>query len=201
MNENLSIKSTKNINRLFVLDQESSFIVKEGISKKDKIICTAREFNEFIQSPFSIKNVIILAELDWDRPLSTFHGYEIAKELFHCSNREIPFNLLFVSTLSRNLLYDLIRDKNRIFVQKFHHRQINDDFDLNHIKIGNISRNKFNYLKNYCLLESGILDRLEHDVRRMLGNPDENELNKLIENVEANEDVLTPKVIELAEYK
>src|SRR6185295_12265361 len=61
--------------------------------------------------------------------------------------------------------------------------------------IPQISARKFDYLKNYCLLESGILDRLEHDVRNLIGNIDEEKIKKVIEDLIANTEILTPEII------
>lgn len=187
------------IETLVILDEETTFLSKNLDKKKFKVITSASELHELLDNYFQAKNIVILVELDWGNPISQFHGYQIAKELMNSPNRLSNFNLLFISTLNREAIFKIFKSKNRIFIQKFKHEHITNDFDLNTVIVPQISAKKFDYLKNYCLLESGILDRLEHDVRNLLGNTDEEKFQKTIEEIKANGDILTPEIISQTE--
>lgn len=185
-----------NIDFLFILDEETKFLALNSDKKKCRDITSPSQFNELISNGFQVKNVIIFVELNWGNPISQFYGYKIAKELIeNSSNRLSNFNLLFISTLRRETIYKILKDKNRIFTQKFKHKFLSGDFDLNKVVIPDISSKKFDYLKNYCLLRSGILDRLEHDVKNLLNNIDLAKLQKAIDEIQVNKDILTPEII------
>ncbi len=184
---------------LFILDEETIFLTSNLKIKKSIILKSRDEFDAFINKSFEVKNIIILVELGWDNSVSQFHGYQVTKELMNSCNRKSNFNLLFISTLKREAIYETLRNKNRIFTQKFKHELITKDFDLNKANVPIISTKKFDYLKNYCLLESGVIDRLEHDIRNLLGNPDEARLKKVIEEIKANKDILSTEIIDITE--
>lgn len=180
---------------IFILDEETKFL-SENLNKKEcKVITSTSEFHDLLNNNFQAKNIIILVELDWGNPISHFHGYQVAKELMNSPKRLSNFNLLFISTLNREVIIKVFKDKNRIFTQKFKHEPITKRFDLYTVFIPPISAKKFDYLKNYCLLESGILDRLEHDIRNLFGNSNEEKFKQTIEEIEANRDILTPEII------
>lgn len=184
---------------LYILDEETKFLADKADKKKSFTITSQSEFNVFISKNFQVKNIVILVELDWGNPISQFHGYQAAKELMNSSNRLSNFNLLFISTLKRETIFQVFKGKNRIFTQKFKHELLTNDFDLNKVVIPRISAKKFDYLKNYCLLESGVLDRLEHDIRNLLSNINEAKLQKAIEEIQANKNILTPEIISFTE--
>jgi len=184
---------------LVVLDKETSFFFENLDRKKIKVIITSSEFDAFLSNNFQVENIIIFVELDWDRPVLQFHGYQVAQALMESTNRLCSFNLLFISTFKRETIFNIFKNKNRIFTQKFKHEILTKEFSLNNIVIPKISSKKFDYLKNYCLLESGVLDRLEHEVRNLLGSNSEAKLIKAIEEIKANKDILTPQIISKTE--
>jgi hypothetical protein len=183
------------IETLFILDKETKFLSDVLDTKKCKVITSLPEFNELLDNHFQAKNIVILVELDWGNPISHFYGYQASKELMNSPNRKSIFNLLFISSLKAETIFRIFKSKNRIFTQKFKHECLTTGFNLNTIVIPEISSKKFDYLKNYCLLESGILDRLEHDIRNLLGNSDVGKIQKTIEEINANSDILTPEII------
>jgi CheY-like chemotaxis protein len=199
VSEKSSIGDGSKINTLFILDEETKFLAPDRDKKKCLVITSLTQFNEFVRNSFKVKNVVILAELNWGVPLSRFYGYQAAKKLMNSRNRLYNFNIMFISVLKRETIYRIFRDKNRIFTQKFKHVLISGDFDLNKLAIPDISPKKFEYLKNYCLLESGILDRLEHDIRKLSVNPDEVKMQKVIEEIKVNRDILTSEIIKISE--
>jgi hypothetical protein len=182
---------------LYLINEDVKPLFDTLDKKKCKIISSESEFEKFIGTNFQLKEVCIQVELDWSEKKEQFYGYEIAKYLINSSNRNASFNLYFISSYKRQELLDLNKNKNRIFTQKFFHSEINTD--LSNIKAPQLSERKFDYLKNYCLLESGILDRLEHDVRRALENLNDQKLKKLIEDIKVNEDILTNDIVKKAE--
>ena len=184
---------------LYILDEETRFLADKADIKKSVIITSQSEFDAFLSKNFQVKNIVILVELDWGNLISQFHGYQVAKELMNSTTRLSNFNLLFISTLKRETIFQIFKGKNRIFTQKFKHELLTNNFDLNKIVVPNNSAKKFDYLKNYCLLESGVLDRLEHHIRNLLGNMDEARIQKVIEEIKANKDILTPEIISCTE--
>lgn len=187
------------VDTILIIDEETKFLSENFDKKNCKIITSSSEFNEFVGNSFQAKIIIILVELDWGNPISQFQGYQLAKGLMNSPNRVSNFNLLFISSLKRETIFKIFKSKNRIFTQKFKHECITNGFDLNKVVIPKISAKKFDYLKNYCLLESGTLDRLEHDIRNLLVNSDEEKFQKTIEEIKANRDILTPEIISLTE--
>ncbi len=179
---------------LYLINEDIKSLFDTLDKKKCKIISSESEFKNFIDANFQIREVCIQVELDWSEKKEQYYGYEIAKNLINSANRNAAFNLHFISSYKRQELLDLNKSKNRIFTQKFFHSEINSD--LTNIKAPQLSERKFDYLKNYCLLESGILDRLEHDVRRALDNLNDQKLKKIVEDLKANGDILTNKIIE-----
>lgn len=175
---------------LFILDEETKFLSDKVDTKKCIIITSQTELDAFLSKNFQVKSIVILVELDWGNPVSQFYGYKIAKELIENSpNRLSNFNLLFISTLSRMILYQIIKDSNSVFVKSFEHTRIDQSFCLKELHVPTISYRKFDYLKKYCLTQSGILDKLEHVLRpnKVLSN---SKIEDLLCQIKANADIV-----------
>ncbi|MFZ5341181.1 MAG: hypothetical protein ACOZBL_01035, partial [Patescibacteria group bacterium] len=187
----------KQIKYLFILDEATRFILEDD---KDnlKIILDEESFNAFISSDFNIKKVIILVELEWNgHTLQEFYGYEVAKKLMISTAPGNAFDIQFISTFDRDTVFNLYKSSNRIFIQKYPHVNLSD-FNPEKINIPDISQRKFNYLKNYCLLKSGIVDRFEHELRKFINNPDSSMLLSFITDMQLNKDVLSESILNKA---
>ena len=174
---------------IYISDEKTKYFAAKDSG--GLFISSNEELQSFISNKFLISNVVILVELDWDAPISTFHGYEVAKQLMNSPNRTKKFNLLFVSTFCRETLFQIYRSSNRIFITKFSHVKIGASFDLKGLKVPEYSERKFNYLRNYCFLKAGILDRLIHDVRNLRNNFKEEKYKTFIDDLYANSDIIS----------
>lgn len=190
--------SANRFSRLIVCDKEK-FNLFSTTEANVKYVVSSDELESVIRSSFNVKDIIVLVELEWAESSGQFYGYEVAKALMNSTHRLTNFNLTFVSILSRDILFELNSGKNRVFTQKFNHYLINPNFRFEDIPVAEISQRKFDYLKNYCLLESGILDRIEHDLRPLLSNPEPSRLQRLISDLKAHSDILTAEVLTLVQ--
>lgn len=181
---------------LFILDKETIFLTKKIDEEKNKTISSFSEFNKFLKNKFQVENVVALVELDWNMPIAKFYGYEVARELMNSPNRLSKFNLLFITTFTRTLLYDINNNSNRVFTKCFQHKPIDDLFEIEKLQVATISERKFDYLRRYCLTETGILEKLEHDLRpgKNLSSP---QIEDLIRQMKANGDLLGVRVMNL----
>ncbi len=188
-------QEVQKVERLFILDEETKFLAELIKDSQGKIISTDSELGQLTNSTFKYENILILVELSWKNTISQLRGYEVAKTLFNMRSHIGQFNLAFISTFPSDTLLHLNTGRNRVFTQKFPHFEITDSFDLARLSIPVISTRKFDYLKNYCLLESGILDRLEHDIRNIIANPEPVKLSKFIGDVNSNTDILSNEIV------
>ena len=187
------MQSSENIERLFVLDKETTFLVKTQ-NKRTKVISDEDNFESFISTGFNIREVIILVELKWEsHSRQKYYGYEIAKRIMNFVSPSDSLNILFISVIDRVKLYNLCNTQNRIFVQKYPHTCL-IGLDLGTVAIPVMSIKKFGYLKNYCLLKTGIIDRLSHDLRNLLANIDESKLSRFINDINMNREILTDNI-------
>ncbi|MEX0813703.1 MAG: response regulator [Chitinophagales bacterium] len=183
------------IKRLFILDEETKFLFpdKEG----DALILSTDQLSKIEEHKATLEAVIILAELDWERKhLQDFYGYQVAQQILSAVELKSYFNLLFISTLLRETLYKIINNRNRVFAKSFRHEKIGSHFSLSKISLPPVSKRKFEYLRKYCLTESGILDKLEHDIRpgRKLSD---DQIEDLLQHIRANADLLDGKMLEV----
>lgn len=186
-------KIESKIKRLFILDQETKFLFPE--EKGDILILSADQLSKTEDHKDTLEAVIVLAELDWEgRHLQDFYGYHVAQQFLSSIKLKSYFNLLFISTLSRKTLYKIVNNKNRVFAKSFSHEMIDPDFSFNKFTLPHVSKRKFEYLRKYCLTESGILDKLEHDIRpgRKLSN---DQIEDLLQHIRANADLLGSKIL------
>ncbi len=188
----------KQIRQLLILDEATSFILEDD-NDNLKIILNEASFNIFISSDFNVKQVIILVELEWNgHTLQEFYGYEVAKKLMISTLPDNAFDIRFISTIDRDTLLNLYKSPNRIFIRKFPHVNLSD-FNPKKINTAEISTRKFNYLKNYCLVKTGIIDRLAHDLKNLLGNLESGKLSKFVSDIKINSAILTEGIIALAD--
>ncbi len=177
---------------IYIFDEKTKFLAAKD--SDGLFISSNEELQSFINDKFLISNVVILVELDWDVQIATFHGYEVAKQLMNSPNRSKKFNLLFVSTFSRETLFQVYGNSNRIFITKFSHLKIDGSFEFRGLKVPEYSERKFNYLRNYCFLKAGILDRLIHDVRNLRNNFKEERYKTFVDDLYTNSDIISNEV-------
>jgi len=115
---------------IYVVDEETEFLCQNIDKRKCSIIASPTQFQEFLDNPFHVKNAIIFVELNWDNSIPQFHGYQVAKELMNSPNRLSRFNFLFISYLKRETIFTVLKNKNRIFTQKFGHDTIQAGFEV-----------------------------------------------------------------------
>jgi len=178
---------------LFIADTQIIFD-RFSFGKKStiKFVQSISQYNQILNDEFSFDSVIIQTELSWYTNRSIFYGYEIAKQLFNHTKRTSNFSVVFVSIIPREILLRLKGNQNQIFTKVFPH------YDLlgenKGIQFPPMSERKFRYLKNYCMVETGILDRLEHTLRsRTIDN-----IEPFIDELLSNKDLLSPEAINLA---
>ncbi len=189
---------------LLILDKVTQYFVGTIDPTKQRVVSSNHELQQLLATPFSFENIIVFVELDWGKPISNFQGYEVAEALMLVANPQLRFNLLFVSTFSREMLYIICKHnrsqyKNRLFTKKFEHIQLFTNVKLEKLPVPKYSNKKFDYLKNYCLREAGILDRLLHDVRNIKNNIDGKKLNELLADISANPTIFKDEVICIVE--
>jgi CheY-like chemotaxis protein len=178
---------------IFILDDETKFLSKNLETKEYRVISSSEELSGLLKEKFQVKNIVILVELEWDNPVSQFYGYGVAKELMNSPNRLTKFNLLFISTFSREILYKINKSSSRVFVKSFQHKSIDQSFSFKKSQVVPISEKKFDYLRRYCLTETGILEKLEHDLRPGK-NLSGSQIEDLILQMNANADLLGLKI-------
>lgn len=181
---------------IFILDEETKFLSRKLDKKKYHIIASSVDLSSLLSNKFQVDNIVILVELDWGIAASKFYGYEIAKKLMNSPNRLSKFNLLFISTFSRETLYKINSSNTRVFTKSFQHRNIDSSFSLEKLQVAPISDRKFDYLRRYCLTETGILEKLEHDLRpgKSLSL---SQIDDLILQIKANADLVGLKAMNI----
>ncbi len=153
------------------------------------MVTSLMEWEEFDINSYNPKHILILVELNWKN--ENFEGYEIALEIMKKWKLEKAPWIRFASFISREQLYNLTTGKGlfRVFVKSFTH-----DLLPNELKVTNeqFSLARWNYLKKYMLTQSGILDKLHHDLRNYLNNPDrisQKEVHHFLQQVEEINDI------------
>ncbi len=109
-------------------------------------------------------NIVILVELDWSGNL--FGGYTMAHRIImEWGNDSLPPNIQFVSFLPQLSLYKNNYNINKFYSKSFTHYQLPL---IKKISVQHYSISKYQYLKKYALTESGILDKIKHDLEKVI---------------------------------
>ena len=187
--------------RLFILDEETKFLTS-NIEGESKVIASLTEFDAALNEGISIKDVVILVELDWGEPISHFYGYTVARQLMERLTEGETLNLLFISCFKRKTIKRILQasKSSYAFTQTFPHTNISKDFSLSNLEFPSFSDGEFQYYFRYCLKNSGVLDRLEHDIRPYIVgiktlNPIDAQI--LIERIHTIKDIVGEKVIDI----
>ncbi len=187
--------------QFFILDEETKFLAS-NVEGESKVIASSDEFENALNEGIQIKDVVILVELDWGEPISQFYGYTVARQLMERLKEGESLNLLFISCLKRKTIKHILQaaKTSYAFTQTFPHTIIGNDFALSNLKLPSFSNGEFQYYFRYCLTNSGVLDRLEHDIRpygsgvKTLAPID---AQKLIERMHSIKDIVGEKVIDV----
>jgi hypothetical protein len=135
-----------------------------------KIISALSELNNFLTADLNLAKALfflINVELYWDD--IDLQGYKIALELMQ--NKlldEKPINIYFTSFAAREFFFDSGTGINKYFSKTFEHTQLPFETGDLKLKFAPILPAKWDFIKKYALTESGILDRLLHDLRPYL---------------------------------
>jgi len=157
------------ITRLFILDEETKFLVEGQVGTK--IIISEEELQSISDFKDHLEDVIILCELNWgDKFLQQFHGFEIARELRMRHKLLCP--IVFVSTLKRSYFEELAARDARFailfgtgtgFVEL---DKMNEDLEKSFQFIPALSEAALADLNEMLLnLKGLVVDRLTHDLQ------------------------------------
>jgi CheY-like chemotaxis protein len=177
---------------------------KEVQKKTNIIFISSRtEIEDLNRLDFSeVKAIYLLITVETYWTNSEFEGYELAVEMMKSSTfADKVLNLHFVSFLGRQHLLEECDKAGkglwRVMPKSFPHFQLPFSADRSQ-QFQTISERKWNYLKNYCLLASGVIDILIHDVRSLDASPSLDKLNRFKASLIASRDVLSPEIVEKA---
>lgn len=187
-------KHNWNEKRLIIADRDSLRLFPPGDDESTVIVTSREELRHLLRSKFSFQEILIYVELDWNEE-DLFHGYAVALELLESPNRTQKFNLAFFSLSERKVIHKNNTGTLQIFTQCFPHYKPSPHTPLSSIPIKACSERKFNYLRKYSLTQSGILDRLEHDMRQVEQLSD-NQVDSLIRRLKSNADIIGPQALQ-----
>lgn len=169
-------------------------VVGENSSLQVETIYSQEAWEGFDLNAYYPNHILVLVELNWNN--RNFEGYEIALGILKEWNMDRAPIIQFFSFLSREQLYVLTigRGVYRVFVKSFKHIGLPEEIKLPEESYSLV---RWNYLKKYTLTESGILDKLHHDIRNYLNNPkriSENIVSLFIRQVEGISDIIGKEV-------
>ncbi len=141
-------------------------------------IKNSREWSAFQFTDKGFDQIFIQVELAWSGKVR--EGYDIADELIYFKVPESSIaHLRFISLKSRRELRSIASVKHLPYVKSFIHLQ----WPPQQLAPFYFSRQRYNYLRNYCLTTTGQLDQLLHDLQKYVENPDIPRLEEEIRHV------------------
>jgi CheY-like chemotaxis protein len=155
----------------------SAWIELKKFNKKDYVLVTDASTADEMSNAGKLNfyGLIIFVELDWSEDQTNLKGYDFAYDLLKSRSDIKPFHLRFISFLEPKDILDRSNHNNSLFAAKAPPILITSQLTLNDvlpIRRGEripVSSQKFAFLLYYMTSSSGILDRLIHDVDRLLG--------------------------------
>ena len=143
-------------------------------------IKSSKEWSSFQFTDKGFDQIFIQVELAWSGKVR--EGYDIANDLIYYKLPDSSIaHLRFISTKSRSELRVLTSTsvKHLPYVKSFLHLQ----WPIQQLEPFYFSRQRYNYLRNYCLTTTGQLDQILHDLQKYVGNPDNPPLEEEIKHV------------------
>ncbi|HBX51707.1 MAG: hypothetical protein A2275_15200 [Bacteroidetes bacterium RIFOXYA12_FULL_35_11] len=194
-------------NPIILWNKETESFIRNFFSINDEHFLSSD--SDLFSFDFSKKNfdtIIILAELNWGgRRLQEFYGYSVLKQLMEENRLKPPVQILFASVLTRKTIFKLNITSNQVFTRKFPHLdtcRLQTDKKNEKKRSGlilpvkplNLNEKKYNYLKYYCLLKTGIIDRLEHDLRNLISGYTTDKMKRVLQEMSINNNLFNSDI-------
>jgi len=144
------IKQKKEVKLSFLQDNENF-----------KIISNKATFDTFDFESFLPNVIFIVPELMWEND-DVNEGYQIARELITHKYKSQFIQLIFISIITRQVLFNKVDISNKGFVETFPHFSLLDDSGT--LKFEYYSEIHFNLIKYLAISEEGRLQKIGHDL-------------------------------------
>ena len=162
--------------------KQFSDVVEEFDIKQGFLLSSEEDWSKYNNNIKKVQNIYILVELGWDSDI--FKGYKIGLEILKYWTGQKSPTIQFVSSMTRQFLFDNVSGKEQYLVKVFNHLDLLD-ISNEKLRTSHTAVDEWNFYKNYALTGAGILDDFSHRLETISSLQEKkSELSTIIKQME-----------------